>query len=201
MQVWCPSDHLYCQKLRLPRRHFRHGENGSRLRFLEISRKIPRYRAKNAVLGKKYRPRNLPAKPRGFPGHNTIISIRYVNRVRVFFINPKGASELTRGVGDSSESGIGPRTIPGTNPSTSPYSQKGLHLNFSRWVLRSRPTLKGHLLPGWEAPGDITVGLVCVLVCVLVIGSLVTLVSHSQPLWRGATQGGVAPVFPFRANP
>ena len=35
----------------LPRRHFRHGENGSRLRFLEISRKIPRYRAKNTVLG------------------------------------------------------------------------------------------------------------------------------------------------------
>ena len=30
---------------------------------------------------------------------------------------------------------------------------------------------------------------------------LVTLVSHSQPLWRGVTQGGVAPVFPFRANP
>ena len=26
---------------------------------------------------------------------------------------------------------------------------------------------------------------------------LVTLVSHSQPLWRGVTQGGVAPVFPF----
>ena len=31
--------------------------------------------------------------------------------------------------------------------------------------------------------------------------TLVTLVSHSQPLWRGVTQGGVAPVFPFRANP
>ena len=30
---------------------------------------------------------------------------------------------------------------------------------------------------------------------------LVTLVSHSQPLWRGVTQGGVAPVFPFRENP
>ena len=51
MQVWCPSDHSYCQKVGLPRRHFRHGENGSRLRFLEISRKIPRYRAKNTVLG------------------------------------------------------------------------------------------------------------------------------------------------------
>ena len=51
MKVWCPSDHSYCQKVGLPRRHFRHGENGSRLRFLEISRKIPRYRAKNTVLG------------------------------------------------------------------------------------------------------------------------------------------------------
>ena len=31
--------------------------------------------------------------------------------------------------------------------------------------------------------------------------TLVTLVSHSQLLWRGVTQGGVAPVFPFGANP
>ena len=31
--------------------------------------------------------------------------------------------------------------------------------------------------------------------------TLVTLVSQKQPLWRGVTQGGVAPVFPFRANP
>ena len=42
------------------------------------------------------------------------------------------------------------------------------------------------------------------LALALIIASwvtLVTLVSHSQPLWRGVTQGGVAPVFPFRANP
>jgi hypothetical protein len=31
--------------------------------------------------------------------------------------------------------------------------------------------------------------------------TLVTLVSHTQLLWRGVTQGGVAPVFPFRASP
>ena len=31
--------------------------------------------------------------------------------------------------------------------------------------------------------------------------TLVTLVSQKQPLWRGVTQGGVAPVFPFRASP
>ena len=31
--------------------------------------------------------------------------------------------------------------------------------------------------------------------------TLVTLVSHSQPRWRGVTQGGVDPVFPFRTNP
>ena len=31
--------------------------------------------------------------------------------------------------------------------------------------------------------------------------TLVTLVSPTKPLWRGVTQGGVAPVFPFRANP
>ena len=31
--------------------------------------------------------------------------------------------------------------------------------------------------------------------------TLVTLVSQMQPLWRGFTQGGVAPVFPFRASP
>ena len=35
----------------------------------------------------------------------------------------------------------------------------------------------------------------------LVVLTLVTLVSQMQPLWRGVTQGGVAPVFPFRANP
>ena len=28
-----------------------------------------------------------------------------------------------------------------------------------------------------------------------------TLVFHSQPLWRGFTHGGVAPVFPFGASP
>ena len=26
VQVWCPSDHSYCQEIGLPRRHFRHGE-------------------------------------------------------------------------------------------------------------------------------------------------------------------------------
>ena len=31
--------------------------------------------------------------------------------------------------------------------------------------------------------------------------ALVTLVSHSQPLWWGVTRGGVAPVFPFGASP
>ena len=31
--------------------------------------------------------------------------------------------------------------------------------------------------------------------------TLVTLVSHSYLRWRGVTQGGVDPVFPFRANP
>jgi hypothetical protein len=31
--------------------------------------------------------------------------------------------------------------------------------------------------------------------------TLVTLVSHSHLRWRGVTQGGVAPVFPFRARP
>ena len=35
----------------------------------------------------------------------------------------------------------------------------------------------------------------------LVSRTLVTLVSHTQLLWRGVTQGGVAPVFPFRASP
>ena len=35
----------------------------------------------------------------------------------------------------------------------------------------------------------------------LVSLTLVTLVSDSQPLWRGVTQGGVAPVFPFGASP
>ena len=52
MQVWCPSNHSYCQKLGLPRRHCRHGENDSRChRVLEISRKTPRYRAKITALG------------------------------------------------------------------------------------------------------------------------------------------------------
>ena len=31
--------------------------------------------------------------------------------------------------------------------------------------------------------------------------TLVTLVSHSHLLWRGVAQGGVDPVFPFRASP
>ena len=66
MQVWCQSDHVYCQKVGLPRRHFRHGENGSRLRFLEISRKIPRYRAKNTVLG-TYRRNPLDFRARRHP--------------------------------------------------------------------------------------------------------------------------------------
>ena len=66
MQVWCPSDHVYCQKVGLPRRHFRHGENGSRLRFLEISRKIPRYRAKNTVLG-TYRRKPVDFRARRHP--------------------------------------------------------------------------------------------------------------------------------------
>ena len=66
MQVWCPSDHSYCQSIGPPRRHFRHGENGSRLRFLEISRKIPRYRAKNTVLG-TYRRKPVDFRPEDIP--------------------------------------------------------------------------------------------------------------------------------------
>ena len=66
MQVWCPSDHSYCQSIGPPRRHFRHDENGSRLRFFEISRKIPRYRAKNTVLG-TYRRKPVDFRARRHP--------------------------------------------------------------------------------------------------------------------------------------
>ena len=33
----------------------------------------------------------------------------------------------------------------GTNPSTTPFFERGLHLNYSRWFYRTRPTLIGHL--------------------------------------------------------
>ena len=49
----------------------------------------------------------------------------------VFFTNPIGAKAT----------GIGPGAIPGTNPSTTPFSERGLHLDFSRWFCRTRPTL------------------------------------------------------------
>ena len=56
--------------------------------------------------------------------------------VLVFFINPIGASELTRGVSSSNL---------GTNPSTTPFFERGLHLNSSRWFYRTPPTLVGRL--------------------------------------------------------
>ena len=49
------------------------------------------------------------------------------------FIKPIGAS------------GIGPGRRPGTNPSTTPFFEKGIHVDFSRWFYRTRPTLIGHL--------------------------------------------------------
>ena len=56
--------------------------------------------------------------------------------VLVFFINPIGASELTRGVSSSNL---------GTNPSTTPFFERGHHLSSSRWLYRTPPTLVGRL--------------------------------------------------------
>ena len=56
--------------------------------------------------------------------------------VLVFFINPIGASELTRGVSSSNL---------GTNPSTTPFFERGHRLNSSRWLYRTPPTLVGRL--------------------------------------------------------
>ena len=53
--------------------------------------------------------------------------------VLVFFINPIGAS------------GIDPGRRPGANPSTTPFFERGFHLNFSRWFYRTPPTLIGRL--------------------------------------------------------
>ena len=38
-------------------------------------------------------------------------------------------------------SGINPGRKPGANPSTTPFFEGGLHLNYSRWFYRTRPTL------------------------------------------------------------
>ena len=56
--------------------------------------------------------------------------------VLVFFINPIGAFELTRGVSSSNL---------GTNPSTTPFFERGHHLSSSRWLYRTPPTLVGRL--------------------------------------------------------
>ena len=60
----------------------------------------------------------------------------------VFFVSPIGASELTRGVSSSNL---------GTNPSTTPFFETGLHLSSSRWLYRTPPTLVGRLqlTPAW----------------------------------------------------
>ena len=67
--------------------------------------------------------------------HSTVVYIG-CSLVLVFFINPIGASELTRGVSSSNL---------GTNPSTTPFFERGLHLNSSRWLYRTPPTLVGRL--------------------------------------------------------
>ena len=59
----------------------------------------------------------------------------------VFLINPIGPS------------GIDPGRRPGANPSTAPFFERGLHLNFSRWFYRPRPTLIGKLQVK-NTPGD-----------------------------------------------
>ena len=62
----------------------------------------------------------------------------HVNWPLVFrvFINPIGASEIDPGRVDFKY---------GANPSTTPFFERGLHLNYSRWFYRTRPTLIGRL--------------------------------------------------------
>ena len=71
------------------------------------------------------------------------VLVKYSVVVLVFFISPIGASELTRGVSSSNL---------GTNPFTTPFFERGLHLNSSRWFYRTPPTLVGRLQLSLPSP-------------------------------------------------
>ena len=102
------------QKFDAPRRHFRHGENGSRLRFLEISRKIPRYRTKITVLG-TYRRKPADFRARRHPT---------LNSSRWFYRTP-------------------PRTYPCRTPTAGIKASSGPALGRTFERLGPRPTAQG----------------------------------------------------------